>query len=48
MRDVRQTPDVMMPAGGYCLAPTHCMQDNTPTENAVAMYEAARRWGRYL
>jgi len=47
VRDVRQTLDVMMPGGGYCLAPTHCMQDNTPTENAVAMYEAARRWGRY-
>ena len=45
VRDVRQTLDVMMPEGGYCLAPTHCMQDNTPTENAVAMYEAARRWG---
>ena len=45
--DVRNTLRVMMPGGGYALAPTHCIQDNTPTENAVAMYEAARKYGRY-
>jgi uroporphyrinogen decarboxylase len=37
----------MMPGGGYCLAPTHQIQDNTPTENVLAMYEAARTYGRY-
>ena len=47
VRDVRTTLEIMMPGGGYALAPTHCMQDNTPTENAVAMYEAARKWGKY-
>jgi uroporphyrinogen decarboxylase len=45
--DCRRTLEVMMPGGGYCFAPTHCLQDNTPTENAVAMYEAAHRYGRY-
>ena len=45
--NVRETLEVMMPGGGYCLAPTHMIQDNTPTENAVAMYEAAHTWGRY-
>jgi len=45
--DVRRTLEIMMPGGGYALAPTHCLQDNTPTENAVAMYEAARRFGVY-
>lgn len=45
--DVRHTLDVMMPGGGYCLAPTHMMQDNTPTENALAMYETAHRYGVY-
>ncbi|HEX2950082.1 MAG TPA: uroporphyrinogen decarboxylase family protein [Armatimonadota bacterium] len=45
--DVRQTLEIMMPGGGYALAPTHCLQDNTPTENAVAMYEAAKRYGVY-
>jgi len=26
--------------GGYCLAPTHRLHDNTPVENALAMYTA--------
>ena len=43
----RQTLAIMMPGGGYCLAPTHAIQDNTPTENVLAMYEAAKRYGRY-
>jgi uroporphyrinogen decarboxylase len=43
----RQTLDIMMPGGGYCFAPTHCLQDNSPTENVVAMYETALRYGRY-
>ena len=45
--DVRQTLGVMMPGGGYALAPTHSIQDNSPTENVVAMYEAAREYGQY-
>ena len=45
--DVRRTLEIMMPGGGYVLAPTHCLQSNSPTENVVAMYEAARRFGRY-
>jgi len=43
----RQTLDTMMPGGGYCFAPTHALQDNSPTENVVAMYEAARAHGTY-
>jgi uroporphyrinogen decarboxylase len=45
--DCRQTLAIMMPGGGYCFAPTHALQDNSPTENVVAMYETARRDGRY-
>ncbi|MBN1341269.1 MAG: hypothetical protein JXQ73_01240 [Phycisphaerae bacterium] len=45
--DCRQTLEIMMPGGGYCFAPTHCLQDNSPTENVTAMYEAAHRYGRY-
>ena len=45
--DVRETLRVMMPGGGYMFAPTHMLQDNSPTENVVAMYEAAREYGRY-
>ncbi|MHC5058783.1 MAG: hypothetical protein ACYTKD_29340, partial [Planctomycetota bacterium] len=47
VRNVRETLEVMMPGGGYCLAPTHSLQDNSPTENVVAMYVAAREFGRY-
>jgi len=43
----RRTLEIMMPGGGYCFAPTHELQDDSPTENVVAMYETARRWGAY-
>ena len=45
--DVRATLEIMMPGGGYALSPTHMLQDNSPTENVVAMYEAAKEYGRY-
>jgi uroporphyrinogen decarboxylase len=45
--EVRDTLAVMMPGGGYCLAPTHRLQDNTSVKNAVAMYRAAHQYGRY-
>ncbi|MFA4943900.1 MAG: uroporphyrinogen decarboxylase family protein [Lentisphaeria bacterium] len=45
--DCRRTLEIMMPGGGYCFAPTHCLQDNSPTANVVAMYETARASGRY-
>lgn len=41
------TLDIMMPGGGYCFAPTHSLQDNSPTENVVAMYDTAREYGKY-
>jgi uroporphyrinogen decarboxylase len=45
--NVRATLQVMMPGGGYALAPTHQLQDNSPTENVVAMYETAKADGWY-
>ena len=45
--EVRRTLEVMMPGGGYALSPTHQLQDNSPTGNVVALYEAARKFGRY-
>jgi len=45
--DVKYTLEIMMPGGGYCLAPTHAIQDNSPTENVVAMYETAHKFGVY-
>ena len=44
---VRETLEIMMPGGGYAFSPTHMLQDNSPTGNVVALYEAARRLGRY-
>lgn len=44
---VRDTLAVMKPGGGYIFAPTHMLQDNTPTENVLAAYETARAVGRY-
>ena len=43
----RHTLDIMMPGGGYCFAPTHDLQDNSPTENVLAMYRTAQEYGRY-
>ncbi len=45
--NVRETLKVMMPGGGYMLAPTHQIQSNSPVENVLAMYETARRFGVY-
>ena len=44
---LRQILEVMMPGGGYAFSPTHMLQDNSPTENVVAMYEAAHKYGTY-
>ena len=44
---VRDTLAIMMPGGGYHFAPTHQIQDNTPTENVLAMYQAAHDYGVY-
>jgi len=47
VEDVRHTLEVMKPGGGYALSPTHQIQDNTPTENVLAMYTAALELGQY-
>jgi len=45
--DVREKLAVMMDGGGYHFAPSHCIQDNSPPENVVAMYQAGHRYGVY-
>ena len=44
---VKQTLETLMPTRGYMLAPSHQIQNNSPVENVVAMYEAAHMFGRY-
>ena len=43
----RNTLELMMKNGGYHFAPTHQIQDNTPVENVIAMYQAAHTYGQY-
>jgi uroporphyrinogen decarboxylase len=45
--DVHRVLDIMMPGGGYALAPTHMIQSNSPLENVLAMYETALEYGVY-
>ncbi|HEY5584692.1 MAG TPA: uroporphyrinogen decarboxylase family protein [Ruminiclostridium sp.] len=45
--DVKKTLSIMMKGYGYHFAPTHAIQDNTPTENVIAMYQAAHKFGNY-
>jgi len=46
-QNCKETLETMMPYRGYHFAPTHSIQDNTPTENVIAMYQAAHTLGRY-
>ena len=43
----RDTLEIMMQGYGYHFAPTHKIQDNSPTENVLAMYQAAHTYGVY-
>ncbi len=47
LRVLEDTLEVMMPGRGYMCAPTHSIQDNSPSENVVALYEAIPKMGRY-
>ena len=44
---VKNTLEIMMNGYGYHFAPTHQIQDNTPVENVVAMYQTAHDFGVY-
>jgi uroporphyrinogen decarboxylase len=44
---VRCTLETMMPGGGYAFSPTHMLQDNSPSENVLALYDAAKTFGTY-
>jgi uroporphyrinogen decarboxylase len=47
VQSVRDTLEIMLPGGGYALSPSHMLQDNSPTENVLAMYAAAHEFGKY-
>ena len=41
---VKDLLDVMAPGGRFILGPSHKIKVETPVENVIAMYEAAREW----
>lgn len=41
---VRDLLDHMAPGGGFILGPSHKLKVETPVENVIAMYEAAKEW----
>lgn len=41
---VNQLLDTMAPGGGFILGPSHKLKVETPVENVLAMYEAAKAW----
>lgn len=41
---VKELLDIMAPEGGFILGPSHKFKVETPIENVLAMYEAAREW----
>jgi uroporphyrinogen decarboxylase len=47
VQEVRRRVMELGTGGGYVVAPTHDIQSDTPVENVLAVFEAARRWGRY-
>ena len=45
--ECRNTLEIMKPTKGYHFAPTHQIQDNTPVENVIAMYNSVYKYGQY-
>jgi len=46
-KHVKDTLEIMMQGYRYHFAPTHMIQDNTPVENVIAMYNAGHKYGVY-
>jgi len=44
--EVRERIEVMGKDGGYILAPVHTVESDVPIENVLALYEAAKAYGR--
>jgi uroporphyrinogen decarboxylase len=45
--EVRKRIADLGPGGGYVLGAVHNIQAEVPVENILAMFEAAREFGRY-
>ena len=47
INEVKRRISQLAPGGGYILAPANHLQADVPPENVVALFEAARQFGRY-
>ncbi len=45
--EVRQRIRQLAPGGGYVLAPANHLQPDVPAQNVVALFQAARKYGKY-
>ncbi len=45
--EARRRIELLGPGGGYILAPSNHLQADVPAENVVALFEAARKYGKY-
>jgi len=45
--EVRTRIEAFAPGGGYILAAAHNIQPDTPPQNVVAMFRAAKKYGKY-
>ena len=43
----KETLEILMPYRGYHFAPTHQIQDNSPVENIIKMYQSVHQYGCY-
>ena len=46
-KNVKETLEIMKPNYEYAFAPTHQLQDNSPLENVLRMYDCALKYGSY-
>jgi len=46
-REVKRALRALAPGGGYILAGSHNLQADTPPGNIVALFDAARKYGKY-
>jgi uroporphyrinogen decarboxylase len=47
IEEVKLRISELAPGGGYILAPSNHVQPDVPAENLIALFEAAREFGRY-
>lgn len=45
--EVQERIRVLAPGGGYVLAPSNHLQPDIPPENVIALFRAARKYGKY-